>query len=109
MNFLIVAISPWLLLLYALLVIAGGIWGYVKVQSKASLISGLVSGAALLMAWVLTFQRYNIGMGLATGFAIALLIVFALRFRKTQKFIPAGLLAGLSGVMAVVFAIAGLI
>ncbi len=106
MNFLIIAIAPWLLLLYALLVIAGGVLGYVKVQSKASLISGLISGTALLIAWGLTFQRYTLGMGLATGFAIALLIVFALRFRKTQKFMPAGLLASLSGVMAVVFAIA---
>lgn len=106
MNVLIVAIAPWLLLLYALMVIGGGILGYVKVQSKASLISGLVSGVALLIAWVLTFQNYNTGMALAAGLAIALLIVFALRFRKTQKFMPAGLLASLSAVMAVVFAIA---
>jgi uncharacterized membrane protein (UPF0136 family) len=107
MSFLIVAIAPWFLLLYALLVIAGGVWGYVKAQSKASLISGLISGAALLVACFITFQRYNTGMILATCLAIALLIVFALRFRKTRKFMPAGLMTGLSLVAAILFAIAG--
>lgn len=106
MTFLIVAISPWFLLLYALLVIAGGVWGYVKAQSKPSLISGLISGAALLIACFITFQSFNTGMALATCLAIALLIVFALRFRKTRKFMPAGLMAGLSLLAAIIFAIA---
>ncbi|MDX2242820.1 MAG: TMEM14 family protein [Leptolyngbyaceae cyanobacterium bins.302] len=106
MNFLMVAIAPWLLLLYAVLVIAGGILGYVKAQSKPSLISGLISGIALLVAWFITLQNYDTGMTLATIFAIALLIVFALRFRKTNKFMPAGLMAILSLVGAIVFAIA---
>jgi len=106
MNFLIVAIAPWLLLLYAVLVIAGGIMGYLKAQSRPSLISGLVSGIALLIAWLITlFQSYNVGIALATLLAIALLIVFAIRFRKTNKFMPAGLMAILSLVCAVVFAI----
>jgi len=106
MVFLIVAIAPWLLLLYALLMIAGGVLGYVKAQSKPSLISGLISGIALLVAWFITLQSYRTGMILATVLAIALLIVFAIRFRKTNKFMPAGLMAILSLVSAVVFAIA---
>ncbi|MDX2227998.1 MAG: TMEM14 family protein [Leptolyngbyaceae cyanobacterium bins.349] len=109
MNFLIVAIAPWLLLLYAILVIAGGVMGYVKAQSKPSLISGLISGVALLIAWAIAlFQNYNAGMTLATLFAIALLLVFAIRFRKTNKFMPAGLMAILSLICGMVFAIARL-
>jgi len=108
MAFLLVAIAPWLLLLYAVVVIAGGIMGYVKAQSKPSLISGLISGIALLIAGVITFQSYNAGMTLATILAVALLIVFVLRFRKTNKFMPAGLMATLSLVCAAVFAIARL-
>lgn len=106
MNFLIVAIAPWFLLLYAVLVIVGGVLGYVKAQSKASLISGLVSGVALLGAWLITWQSYNVGIALAACFALVLLVVFALRFRKTGKFMPAGLMAGLNLVATVIFAIA---
>lgn len=107
MTFLIVAIAPWLLLLYAILVIAGGVMGYVKARSKPSLISGLISGVALLIAWLITLgNSYSTGIGLATCLAIALLIVFGLRFRKTNKFMPAGLMATVSLFCAAVFAIA---
>jgi uncharacterized membrane protein (UPF0136 family) len=107
MLFLIVAIAPWVLLLYAVLVLAGGVMGYVKARSKPSLISGLISGAALLIAWGITLgNSYNAGIGLATCLAIALLIVFGLRFRKTNKFMPAGLMAIVSLFCAVVFGIA---
>lgn len=107
MTFLIVAIAPWLLLLYAVLVIAGGVMGYLKARSKPSLISGLISGAALLVAWWISLSRsYNAGIALAICLAIALLIVFSLRFRKTRKFMPAGLMAIVSLFCAAVFAIA---
>ena len=107
MTFLIVAIAPWLLLLYAVLVMAGGVMGYVKARSKPSLISGLISGAALLIAWGITLgNSYSAGIALATCLAIALLVVFSLRFRKTRKFMPAGLMASLSLFCAIVFAIA---
>lgn len=107
MPFLIVGLAPWLLLLYALLVIAGGVMGYLKARSKPSLISGLISGLALLAAFWITLQKnYSAGIALATCLAIALLVVFALRFRKTQKFMPAGLMASLSLFCAAVFAIA---
>jgi uncharacterized membrane protein (UPF0136 family) len=107
MTFLIVAIAPWLLLLYAVLVMAGGVMGYLKAKSKPSLISGLISGTTLLAAWWISLtQSYNAGIALATCLAIALLVVFALRFRKTNKFMPAGLMAIISLVCAAVFAIA---
>ncbi|MBE9156278.1 TMEM14 family protein [Nodosilinea sp. LEGE 06152] len=107
MLFLIVAIAPWLLLLYAVLVLAGGVMGYLKARSKPSLISGLISGAALLIAWWITLSSsYNAGIGLATCLAIALLIIFSLRFRKTNKVMPAGLMAIVSLLCAAVFAIA---
>ena len=107
MTFLIVAIAPWLLLLYAVLVMAGGVMGYFKANSKPSLISGLISGTALLAAWWISLtQSYNAGIALATCLAIALLIIFSLRFRKTRAFMPAGLMAAVSLFCAVVFAIA---
>mgnify|MGYP002777067552 CR=1 FL=1 len=101
-----VAIASWCLLLYAVLLIVGGMLGYLKAQSKPSLISGLISGMALLLAWFITLQSYAAGMTFATVLAIALLIVFLIRFRKTKAFMPAGLMAILSLVFAGIFAIA---
>lgn len=96
----------WLILVYALLVTIGGIIGYVKAKSNQSLVSGLGSGIALAIAWYISLQNPAIGLVLATVIALALLIVFALRLQATGKFMPAGLLAGLSLVASVVFAIA---
>jgi uncharacterized membrane protein (UPF0136 family) len=86
----------WFILVYAVLVLAGGIVGYVKAESKASLISGVASGVALAIAWYIAGQTPAIGLPLAAALALVLLIVFAIRFRKTGKFMPAGLMAALS-------------
>lgn len=96
----------WLILVYALLVAIGGIIGYVKAKSNQSLLSGLGSGVALAVAWYVSLQNPTIGLALAAVIALALLVVFALRLRKTGKFMPAGLLASLSLVATGVFAIA---
>lgn len=97
-----------LILAYALLVAIGGVVGYVKAQSQQSLISGLVSGIALAIVWFLSLQNPSIGFALAALIALGLLIVFAIRFRKTSKFMPAGLMATLSLVAMVVFAVSWL-
>ncbi len=94
------------ILIYGLLVAIGGIIGYVKAKSNQSLISGLGSGIALAIAWYVSLQNPTVGLAIATIIALALVIVFALRFRATNKFMPAGLLAGLSLVATGLFAIA---
>ena len=93
----------WLILVYALLVAIGGVIGYVKAKSNQSLISGLGSGVALAIAWYISLQNPTVGLALAAVIALALLVVLALRFRATGKFMPAGLLAILSLIMTVVF------
>ena len=93
----------WLILVYALLVAIGGVIGYVKAKSNQSLISGLGSGVALAIAWYISLQNPTAGLALAAAIAVALLVVFALRFRATKKLMPAGLLAILSLIMTVVF------
>ena len=106
MAFLLVAIAPWLLLFYTVVVLVGAVVSAVKAQSKPSRLSSLISGIALLIAGVMTFQTYSIGMTLATVLALALSIRFALRFRQTHKVMPAGLMAAFSLVCAVIFALA---
>lgn len=100
------SIAIWSILLYALLVLGGGIAGYVKARSNPSLISGLVSGVALLIAWYVSLQSPIVGLAIATIIALGLLGVFAQRFRHTQKLMPAGLMAILSLIATIVFLVA---
>ncbi len=84
--------------IYALLLAVGGYVGYAKAGSKPSLIAGLGSAAVAGLALALTFAGhygYVVGMVLA----IALLAMFGVRFRKTGKFMPSGMLLGLSVVV----------
>ena len=86
---------------YGILAIVGGIIGYVQAKSKASLISGIISGLLLVTAGVMQLQGQGLGLILAIVVTIALIIVFALRLAKTRKFMPAGLMTAL-GVAALV-------
>ncbi|HCF26964.1 MAG TPA: hypothetical protein DEV81_07085 [Cyanobacteria bacterium UBA11049] len=86
---------------YGILAIVGGIIGYVQAKSKASLISGIVSGLLLIIAGVVQLQGQGLGLILAIVVTIALIIVFAMRLAKTRKFMPAGLMTAL-GVAALV-------
>ena len=86
---------------YGILVIVGGIIGYVQAKSKASLISGIISGLLLVTAGVMQLQGQGLGLILAIVVTIALIIVFAMRLAKTRKFMPAGLMTAL-GVAALV-------
>ena len=101
MNFSPSTIS---LLVYGIIAIVGGVIGFVKSQSKASLISGSISGVGLLISGAAAAQ--NLEWGKITGMAIAslLVIVFIVRLIKTKKFMPAGLMI-LGGVITLGVAI----
>src|SRR5262245_61976141 len=80
------------LVVYALLMLAGGIAGYRSAGSKASLISGLASGVLLLLALALTLSSAVAGLWLGTIVTLLLCVTFALRLAKTGKLMPAGML-----------------
>jgi uncharacterized membrane protein (UPF0136 family) len=83
--------------IYAALLAVGGIMGFVKARSRASLIAGLVSAAAALVALVLARHRYALGFPLGMALAIVLSLFFGYRFAlRGRKFMPTGLLAVLS-------------
>ncbi len=86
---------------YGVLAIAGGVLGYAKAKSLPSLLSGLVSGGLLVLSGVLQQQGNEWGRFLALILTIALIVVFAIRFWKTRKIMPAGLMGGL-GVVALI-------
>lgn len=74
--------------IYIVLLVAGGVAGFVKAGSKPSLIAASVFAAALVLcqlqvlrpAWVV-----DLLLGL-------LVVVFVIRLVKTKKFMPAGLM-----------------
>lgn len=96
-------IAIWSILVYALVVALGGIFGYLKAKSKMSLISGLVSGAALFAAWFVSRTAPPFGLGIATVISAVLVVVFITRLIRTRKFMPAGVMMFLSLVATIVF------
>ena len=74
--------------IYIVLLVIGGLIGFLKAKSRVSLIMS-VSFAALLAlcAAGIVFQYYVADILLAV-----LLVVFAMRLTKTKKFMPAGMM-----------------
>ncbi len=91
-------------IIFGLLTIAGGIMGYVKAGSTASIIAGSISGALLLLAAFLLPNYFAVGLGLAALVSILLAGRFVPAFLKSGAFMPGGLMSILS-VIGVVVAI----
>ncbi|MEL4895912.1 TMEM14 family protein [Crocosphaera sp. Alani8] len=79
-------------LIYGVLLLVGGIIGYISAKSKPSLISGVVSSLLLLISGALQWQQMAVGLVLAQFLTFSLAIVFGIRLWKTRKFMPAGLM-----------------
>lgn len=79
---------------YALLLAVGGIMGFIKAGSRPSLISGLVSSLAALVALGLALGGSAFGFPLGLLLAAALFVFFGYRYAtKGRKFMPGGLMA----------------
>lgn len=87
---------------FGVLTIAGGVMGFVKAKSRASLIAGSISGALLILAGYLVGTNGRLGLFLGLGVSAALAARFVSSYRKSKKVMPAGLMAVL-GVVGVVF------
>lgn len=92
------------LIIYGVVAIIGGIIGFTTSQSKASIISGSISGAGLLIAGVAAAQNQEWGKIVGMAISALLVIVFIVRLIKTKKFMPAGLMI-LGGVVTLGVAI----
>ncbi|XP_003468780.1 transmembrane protein 14C [Cavia porcellus] len=83
---------------YAALVATGGIIGYVKAGSVPSLAAGLLFGSlAGLGAYQLSQDPRNVWVFLVTSGTLA--GIMGMRFYRSGKFMPAGLIAGASLLM----------
>ncbi|MFM7449045.1 MAG: TMEM14 family protein [Leptolyngbyaceae cyanobacterium] len=77
---------------YGILASVGGVLGYVQAQSKVSLFAGCGCGILLLISALVQFQGQSWGVLAAVGVTVILLVAFMMRWFKTRKFMPAGLM-----------------
>ena len=83
-------------IIFGLLTMVGGVIGYVKAGSTASIVAGGISGIALIVAAFLLPGNTALGLIIAAVVSIALAGRFIPAFMKTGALMPAGLMAGLS-------------
>ncbi|HEY7001207.1 MAG TPA: TMEM14 family protein [Candidatus Udaeobacter sp.] len=93
-------------IVFGVLTVVGGIVGYVKAGSVASIIAGSITGVLLLVAAFLLPEHRVIG--LATAFIVSLLLAaqFVPKFIRTGRAMPAGMMCILSviGIIAAIVA-----
>ena len=93
-------------IIFGILTIAGGIVGYVKAGSMASIIAGCIAGVLLLVAAFLLPEHQAIGLVTALIVSVLLAAQFVPKFLRTGRVMPAGMMSVLSaiGIVAAIVA-----
>ena len=82
--------------IYGILMLGGGIMGYVKAHSKPSLITGIISGILIFAGVYLLASNPRAGTTVVSVVSGALTLIFAWRLVKTHALMPSGMLLLLS-------------
>ena len=77
--------------IYIVLLIVGGLIGFLKAGSKASIIASVICAIPLIICNVVAVPPW-----LADAFVAVLLVYFGMKFAKGRKFMPAGFMTILS-------------
>ncbi|XP_068793471.1 transmembrane protein 14A isoform X2 [Struthio camelus] len=86
----------WIGFAYAALVAVGGVLGYTRKGSKISLAAGLTFGSvAGYGAYCVTRDPRNVKISLFSAFLLT--VIMGMRFKRSKKLLPAGLVACLRG------------
>src|SRR5436305_15126264 len=93
-------------IIFGLLTIAGGIIGYLKAGSVASIIAGAITGILLLIAAFLLPEHRVAGLATALIVSLFLAAYFIRKYSSTGAIMPAGMMSLLSviGIIAVIVA-----
>jgi uncharacterized membrane protein (UPF0136 family) len=78
--------------IYIIVLLIGGLIGFLKAKSKVSLITSAVFAAILILTTLRSVFQPGFALGLANVTLVVLLLVFAVRLGKTKKFMPSGLI-----------------
>jgi uncharacterized membrane protein (UPF0136 family) len=85
-----------ILWIYIVLLLVGGMIGFLKAGSKVSLITSAVSAALLVLTAIRGLFEPRVASGIADIIMALLIVVFAIRLSKTKKFMPSGLMLALT-------------
>lgn len=89
-------ISAAIILLYGLLLLLGGMIGFLKAQSIASLVMGSVFALIAFGSGLALFKGSIVGWWAGLIVSIFLTAFFGYRFYMSNKFMPSGLMAIIS-------------
>ena len=81
---------------YAVMLIVGGVIGFVKAHSKWSLIVGVISGLFIFLSCKLGQRNSKAAYLFIASLSLVLAMFFSLRFAATHAFMPAGFMLILS-------------
>jgi uncharacterized membrane protein (UPF0136 family) len=85
-------VTSWVVLIFAVLIATGGVMGYVKAGSTASLAAGLIAGILLVVSAVAMMKgAFQAGWWIALVVTILLLVRFGMAAMKEFKMMPGGL------------------
>ncbi|OAY28521.1 protein FATTY ACID EXPORT 5 [Manihot esculenta] len=94
---------------YGLILVVGGLVGYVKKRSMASLGGGVGTGLLLVLAGYLSLKAFErrknsyLAFVIETVCAAALTFIMGQRYVQTSKIMPAGIIAGISALMTLFY------
>lgn len=88
------------LIVYGLIAQIEGIIGFKSTGLREPLIAGSLSGGMLVLAGLLVLIGIRGGGYIALGTNLALIVVFGRRYAKTRSILPAGLMLGISSIVA---------
>ena len=94
-------ISAWLVSVYALIILVGGVIGYSQAQSLPSLIVGVISSLLLLVCALGMHNRSTLAYTMAMAIILALTLFFGYRFALTAKLMPGGMMLLMSAFVLV--------
>ncbi len=92
-----------ILWIYIILLLVGGMIGFLKAGSKVSLLSSAISAAVLIIASIPSLFQPGARQIIVETVLAVLLVVFAIRLGKTKKFMPSGLMLVLTIAALVLF------